>query len=351
MSDATRGARRAVLLSNLGSPASPGVGDVRRYLDEFLMDARVLDTPWLLRRFIVSAFILPKRPAQSAHAYRSIWWDEGSPLIVLSRRVFEKVRARVDVPVELSMRYGEPSIADAIDRLLAAPGGDIDEILFVPLYPHYAMSTVETGVVRAREVLSRRAPRVRLAVLPPFYDHPRYIDALVDAAREHLDRGYDHLLFSYHGLPERHLRKTDPTGAHCLRRPDCCETPSPAHATCYRAQVFKTTAAFVEKAGIAAEKYSVAFQSRLGRDPWLRPFADAEIGRLGRGGVGRLLVMCPAFVSDCLETLEEIGIRGRETFEAAGGGELTLIPCLNENPKWIDALVDWCAAGELTPAT
>jgi len=338
--------KRAVLLSNLGSPASPNEDDVRRYLDEFLMDARVLDVPWALRRFIVSAFILPRRPAQSAHAYRSIWWDEGSPLIVLSTRVFEKVRARLDVPVELSMRYGEPSIASAIERLLKE---GIEEILFVPLYPHYAMSTVETGVVRAREVLAKRAPHVRLSVLPPFYDHPRYIDALADSTREYLERGYDHLLFSYHGLPERHLRKTDPTGAHCLRRPDCCETPSPAHATCYRAQTFRTTAAFVGKMGIPKENYSVAFQSRLGRDPWLRPFADAEIERLGRAGVKRLLVMCPAFVSDCLETLEEIGMRGKETFEAAGGGELTLVPCLNENPKWIDALVDWCRAGELTP--
>jgi len=339
--------KRAVLLSNLGSPRSCEVGDVRDYLNEFLMDARVLDVPYPIRRFIVSAFILPKRPSQSAEAYRSIWWEEGSPLVVISRRVEAKVRERLDVPVELSMRYGEPSIAGALDRLLAAAGGDLEEILFVPLYPHYAMSTVETGVVRAREALKRRAPGVRLVVLPPFYEDRRYVEALVDSARAHLDRGYDHLLFSYHGLPERHLRKTDPTGRHCLRSSGCCDTPSPAHATCYRAQVFRTTEAFAKEAGLSADKYSVAFQSRLGRDPWLRPFADAEIARLGREGVRKLLVICPAFVSDCLETLEEIGIRGRETFVDSGGGELELIPCLNENPLWIDALVDWCREGKL----
>lgn len=338
--------RRAVLLSNLGSPDSYAVGDVRRYLDEFLMDARVLDVPWPIRRMIVSWFILPKRPAGSAEAYESIWWDEGSPLVVISERVTGEVRRRLDVPVELSMRYGSPSIADGVDRIRAACGDALEEILFVPLYPHYAMSTVETAVVRAREVLAARAPGVRLSVLPPFYDHPSYIAALVESARGYLESDYDHLLFSYHGLPERHLRKTDPTGRHCLRVSDCCNTPSPAHATCYRAQVFRTTEAFVEKAGIPREKYSVAFQSRLGRDPWLTPFADAEIERLAREGVRRLLVICPAFVSDCLETLEEIGIRGRESFVAAGGEDLTLIPCLNDHPRWIETLSVWCRDGE-----
>jgi ferrochelatase len=341
--------RRAVLLSNLGSPDSYAVADVRRYLDEFLMDARVLDVPYLVRRLIVSAFILPKRPAASAEAYESIWWDEGSPLVVLSRRVCDAVGERLDVPVELSMRYGRPSIAEGVDRLRERCGDELEEIFFVPLYPHYAMSTVETAVVRARQVMKKRAPGVRMEVLAPFYDHPGYIEALYESARGHLESQWDYLLFSYHGLPERHLRKTDPTGRHCLRVPDCCTTPSPAHATCYRAQAFATTAAFVERAGIPSERYSVAFQSRLGRDPWLTPFADAEIERLAREGVKRLLVMCPSFVSDCLETLEEIGIRGREVFLEAGGDDLTLVPCLNEHPLWIDTLSQWCRVGGLEP--
>ncbi len=338
---------RAVLLSNLGSPNSCQVGDVRAYLNEFLMDARVLDVPWLWRRFVVSAFILPKRPRASAHAYKAIWWDEGSPLVVISRRLSDAVGERVDVPVELSMRYGNPSIADAIDRLLDRCGDELEEILFVPLYPHHAMSTVETGVVLARKIMKKRAPGVRMEVLPPFYDDAAYIESLVAGAREYLDSDHDHLLLSYHGLPERHLRKSDPTGVHCLRVEDCCNVASPAHATCYRAQVFRTTAAFVEKTGIPHEKYSVAFQSRLGRDPWLEPSTDAEIPRLARAGVKKLLVMCPAFVSDCLETLEEIGIRGKASFVEAGGEDLRLIPCLNDHPVWVETLSRWCRQGGL----
>jgi len=226
-------------------------------------------------------------------------------------------------------------------------GPELEEIFFVPLYPHYAMSTIETAVVAARKELARVAPRVRLEVQPPFYDHPQYIDALVDSARPSLDGGFDHLLFSYHGLPERHLRKTDPTGGHCLRTASCCSAPSSAFATCYRAQAFRTTEAFVEKAGVAPDRFSVAFQSRLGRDQWLEPSTDGELGRLARRGVRRLVVMCPAFVSDCLETLEEIGIRGRETFLGAGGEEFSLVPCLNENPVWLDALSGWCREGNV----
>jgi ferrochelatase len=243
------------------------------------------------------------------------------------------------------MRYGNPSIRQSLEKVVERSGPELEEIFFVPLYPHYAMSTIETAVVAARKQLARVAPRVRLEVQPPFYDHPRYIDALVDSARPYLDAGFDHLLFSYHGLPERHLRKTDPGGNHCLRTPGCCSTPSSAFATCYRAQTFRTTEAFVEKAGVPAEKYSVAFQSRLGRDQWLEPSTDGELGRLARRGIRRLVVMCPAFVSDCLETLEEIGIRGRETFLEAGGEEFSLVPCLNQNPIWLEALVEWCRRG------
>ena len=327
--------KQAVLLVNLGSPASPSVPDVRRYLRQFLMDARVIDAPWPIRFGIVHGCILPFRPKQSAHAYRSIWTAEGSPLITTSRRVQAQLQARVNFPVELAMRYQNPSIEDAIKNL-AYQG--VDELLVIPLFPHYATSSFETAVERVKEVARQQAPQMPLQFVPPYYDQPDYIAALAASAKEYLDGDYDHLLFSFHGLPERHLRNADPTGCHCLKTPNCCEAESPAHRTCYRAQCFKTVRAFVREAGVSGGKFSLAFQSRLGRDPWLQPYTDREITRLAREGKKRLLVLCPAFVSDCLETLEEIGQRGREAFLAAGGEELTLIPCLNDHPRWIDAL-------------
>jgi ferrochelatase len=326
---------KGVLLVNLGSPDSTAVGDVRRYLNEFLMDRRVIDVPWLLRRFIVG-MILINRPKESAHAYEKIWTPEGSPLVVTSRHVCEKLQERITpMPVELAMRYQNPSIEDALHRLAVQK---VNRTFLIPLFPHYAMSSYETAVVRVQKVVHRIAPHMEIVVQPPYGDAPDYIAALSASAANHLEVGYDHLLFSFHGVPERHLRKSDPTGKHCLATPSCCETANPAHATCYRAQSFKTVAAFVQAAGVPVGKFSVSFQSRLGRDPWLKPYTDQVLAELPKRGVKRLLVICPAFVSDCLETLEEIGIRGRETFLAAGGEDFTQIPCLNEHPLWIAAL-------------
>lgn len=325
---------KGILLVNLGSPNSPSVPDVRRYLNEFLMDGRVIDVPWLMRRFIVG-MILINRPKESAHAYQKIWTKEGSPLVVTSRNVQGKLQQRVQVPVELAMRYQEPSIAGAVRKLA---GRGVDELLLIPLFPHYAMSSFETAVERVKEAARSIAPKMRIEVQPPFFKDPDYIAALVASAREILTRDYDYLLFSYHGLPERHMRKSDPTGCHCLTKENCCEVASPAHATCYRAQCFQTTAEFVQRAGVPREKYSVSFQSRLGKDPWLKPYTDFELERLAKQGVKKLLVICPAFVADCLETIEEIGIRGRETFLRAGGKEFALIPCMNEHSLWIEAL-------------
>lgn len=327
--------RRGLLLVNLGSPDSPAVGDVRRYLREFLMDGRVLDAPWPIRFAVVHFAILPRRPRQSAEAYHAIWTPEGSPLIVTSRRVQQALQARVPMPVALAMRYQNPSIPAAVAEL-AAQG--VEDCLVFPLFPHYAMSSFETAVERVREVAARAAPAMRLHVQPPYYDHPDYLAALVASAAPYLAEPWDHLLFSFHGIPERHLRKSDPTGHHCLQSPDCCERPSPAHARCYRAQCRRTVAEFVRLAALPPDRYSMAYQSRLGRDPWLKPYTDLELERLARAGVKRLLVLCPAFVSDCLETLEEIRIRGAESFQAAGGESLTQIPCLNEHPRWLDAL-------------
>jgi len=330
---------KGILLVNLGSPDSPSVIDVRRYLNEFLMDGRVIDEPWLLRRFIVG-MVLINRPKESAHAYEKIWTPEGSPLIVISRHVQQKLQARVSVPVELAMRYQNPSIKNALGKLRDA---GVDDLLVIPLFPHYAMSSYESAAEEVKAVAANIVPSIKITIQPPFYDAPDYIAALVASAKDYLAAGYDHLLFSYHGIPERHLHVSDSTGCHCLKKPDCCEMANPAHATCYRAQCFKTVTAFVALAGIPKEKYSVSFQSRLGKDPWLKPYTDFELVEFPKRGIRKLLVMCPAFVSDCLETIEEINLRGRETFLEAGGKEFAQIPCLNEESRWIDALENMAA--------
>ncbi len=325
---------KAVLLVNLGSPGSPSAPDVRRYLNEFLMDGRVIDLPWPLRRFVVG-MILIKRPKESGHAYEKIWTKDGSPLIVIGKHLQAALQKRLAVPVELGMRYQQPSIESAVKNLAAKGAKDV---LLIPLFPHYAMSSYETAVARVRELAAKFAPDMTITVQPPFYNSPDYVAALVASAADLLKQDYDHLLFSYHGIPERHLHKSDPTGGHCLKVENCCEVASPAHATCYRAQCFATTRAFVKLAGIPKEKYSISFQSRLGKDPWLKPYTDYELVRLAQEGRKRLMVICPAFVSDCLETIEEIGMRGCEDFMKASGKEFTRIPCMNEHPMWIKAL-------------
>ena len=327
--------RQAVLLVNLGSPDSPNVPDVRRYLREFLSDKRVMDAPWPIRQLVLNVAILPTRPRNTATAYRKIWLPEGSPLVVTSKRVQALLQKKVDLPVELAMRYGNPSTENVVGRLLDEKA---EEILLVPLYPHYAMSSYETAVEKVKEVLDRRKSSIRLKILPPFYDDPDYIRALVASAKDCLQKEYDHLLFSFHGLPERHLKLADPSKTHCLVQENCCAISHPAHQFCYRAQVFKTVKEFVALAGIPPNKYSVAFQSRLGRDPWLRPYTDHEIHSFPSREIKKLLVIAPAFVSDRLETIEELGMREKESFLEAGGEEYTLIPCLNEYPLWIEAL-------------
>lgn len=279
-----------VLLVNLGSPDAPTPDAVSRYLREFLLDRRVLDTPWPIRWAMVHLAIVPRRRKASAAAYQKIWTAEGSPLLVISRAVQAGLQARVSAPVELAMRYGQPSIAGAVQRLAAA---GLDRLLVIPLFPHYAMSSYESAVQCVKAVAHQLAPRLALTIQPPFGEDPDYIAALVASAEPWLRREHDHLLFSFHGLPERHLRKSDPTQSHCLTVPNCCAVPSPAHATCYRAQCFKTVQAFARQAGLAAGRYSVAFQSRFGREPWLQPYTDREIARLAAAGVQNLLVICP----------------------------------------------------------
>ena len=327
---------KGVLLVNLGSPDSTKTADVRRYLREFLGDPRVIDIPVWQRKPLVNLVITPFRAPKSAEAYEKVWTSEGSPLIVTTERVRDLLREKIDLPVEIGMRYGNPSTESGVRALLAR---GVTEIFLIPLYPHYALSSYETAVAMTQEVVEKIAPGVKLVVQPPFYDHPDYIDALVEVAKPHLEgEEYDHVLFSYHGVPERHVKLTDPSGCYCLRMNDCCKLKSPAHAFCYRHQCYATTWAFAEKAGIPTEKYSVSFQSRLGRDPWLRPYTDYELERLPSQNKKRVVILSPAFVSDCLETIEELGMEGREEFLEAGGKDYRLVPCLNDHPRWIEVL-------------
>lgn len=324
----------AVLLLNLGSPASPSVPDVRAYLKEFLLDERVIDAPTPIRNLIVRGFILPFRPKQSAKAYASVWTDEGSPLIVMSQRQQKLLAEASGITVELAMRYGQPSVHDAVQRLRQ---GGVTRLLVVPLYPHYAMSSYETAVVQAMTVLREQAPEIEPTLLQPFYRDEDYIAALLESARPYLEEDYDRLQFSFHGIPVRHLTKSDPSHAHC-NTPGCCDRAHPCHTTCYRHQCFETVKAFVNKAGIPEERWGVSFQSRLGRDPWLEPYTDQTLAELPKQGIERLLVICPAFVTDCLETIEEISEEGKELFEEAGGKHFAQIPCLNDHPAWIQML-------------
>jgi len=330
--------KRAVLLVNLGSPESTSVPDVRRYLDEFLGDERVIDRPpQPFRSMIFNGIVIPRRAPKSAHAYEQIWTPEGSPLIVISKSVRQKLAAVLGAaaPVYLAMRYGNPSIASVIAQI-AADG--IEELLLFPQYPHYAMSSWETVVVKVREEAEAHAPRLRIVCVQPFFADADYIEALHAVTAPYLAQPHDHVLFSYHSIPARHLRKADSSHAHCLTVEDCCTTCSPMQATCYRAQVLATTRALVARAGIPADKHSVSFQSRLAGEPWLKPYTDYELERFPAEGKKRLLVICAAFVADCLETLEEIRGQGRDIFMEAGGESFAQIPCLNDQAPYIDFL-------------
>ena len=332
--------KRAIVLMNLGSPDSTEVKDVKRYLDEFLMDARVIDKPWLLRALLVKGIITPFRAPKSAQAYKSIWIKEGSPLIVISRQQESALKKEIEEPVVIAMRYGSPSPKNAYDELLQKNPG-LEEVIVVPMYPHYAMSSYETAVEYAKEQHKKGNYSFKLTFIKPFYKDEAYIHALSESIRPYVEKEYDQVLFSYHGIPERHILKCDPTRQHCLKVDNCCEVPSPAHAYCYRHQCWVTTNLVADKLNIPKEKRGFSFQSRLGRDPWLKPYTAMRLAELPKEGVKKIVVVCPAFVSDCLETLEEMGEEGREIFLHAGGESFELIPCLNVHPLWISAMARW----------
>ncbi|MAU70999.1 MAG: ferrochelatase [Pseudozobellia sp.] len=337
---------KGVLLVNLGSPDSPTPKDVKPYLDEFLMDERVIDVNKVWRNILVRGIILQTRPKKSAEAYSKIWWEEGSPLIVISERFAEKLKKQTKMPVALGMRYGSMTIKKAMDELYQQ---GVDEVLLVPLYPHYAMSSFETVVVKVMEVKKEFFPNVKLTTLPAFYKNPDYIKVLSASIADSLkDFEYDHILFSYHGIPERHVKKSDPTKYHCKIDGSCCFTNSVAHNTCYRHQVYDTTELVKAELNLPEEKVSSSFQSRLAGDPWLKPYTDYEFERFPKEGKKRLAVITPAFVADCLETLEEIAMEGKNQFLEAGGTDYKHIPCLNDDDAWVSLMAQWANNWEET---
>jgi ferrochelatase len=332
-------ARRAILLMNLGSPDSTAVKDVRRYLNQFLMDGRVIDMPLISRALLVRGIIVPFRAPKSAEAYKSIWTKDGSPLIVLTKQLQAALQQQVPEPVAIAMRYGSPSPKQAFDALAKAHP-NLEEVILLPLYPHYAMSSYETAVAYARKQYEQSGYGFKLTVIKPFYNEPQYIEALSANIRPWLTNEYDHILFSYHGIPARHILKTDITGNHCLKQTDCCNTQSEACRFCYRHQVITTTKLVTAQLRIPENKYSISFQSRLGKG-WLEPFTDIRLEEMPKEGIKKLLIVSPAFVSDCLETLEELEERGRETFMHAGGESYKMIPCLNTHPNWVSTIAQW----------
>lgn len=322
-----------ILLVNLGTPDSTSVPDVRRYLGEFLMDEYVIDLPHWLRWLLIHGIILRVRPKKTAAAYQSIWTDAGSPLYAISDALTQDIQSQSQIPVALAMRYGNPSIRHGLEQL---KDRGVDHVISVPLYPQYAMATTKTVTV----AVDTAAQELGMVVnhVSPFYGDSGYIHALANTIQAHVDHTVDYLLMSYHGIPVRHVKKTDP-GKHCFQSKDCCFIPNKdAHAVCYPHQVKQTSLSVIQAMKTPPPQWSWSFQSRFGLDQWLTPFTDAEIKRLAQSGVRHLAVCCPAFVADCLETLKEIGEEGKEIFLENGGETFTMIPCLNTEPEWVSAL-------------
>ncbi|MDR1818137.1 MAG: ferrochelatase [Puniceicoccales bacterium] len=336
--------KRALLLLNLGSPRSPTAADTRDYLREFLGDPLVLDMPAPLRWLLLHGVILRRRPAKSAAAYARVWTPQGAPLLATTERLraaLAREFVNEGTPVLAAMRYGVPSAREAA---AACAREGVEEVFAMPQYPQFAMSSYGTAERAAREAFRETAPAVRLRFMAPFYDAPGYIAALVESARPWLDRlaagEFDKLLFSYHGVPLRHIRREIPNYPDCAEARDCCPPDAASRARDYRHQCFATMEGFCALAGIPAERRTISFQSRLGRAAWLRPYTDATLRALPAQGTRRLLVICPAFTADCLETLDEIRNEGRETFLAAGGDFFEQIPCLNDHPAYVRFLAD-----------
>lgn len=328
-----------VLLVNVGTPDGPDVASVRRYLREFLTDKRVLTIPGILRWFLVNLIIAPFRGPKSAHAYKSIWTKDGSPLLCHGKALASALERELGggYVARLAMRYGNPAVDVVLSELL--DDHQVERLIVVPLYPQYSSSATGTAIERVQEVLSKRSVIPAVNFVGDFYDDEGFISAQAKIAEEKLaEFRADHVLMSYHGLPESHVKAT--TRGHCLKGADCCASLGSHNRFCYRAQAFATSRLLAQKLGLGPKEYSVAFQSRLGRTPWIRPFTDMILSDLYKSGVRRLAVTVPSFVSDCLETIEEIGFRAREDWKSLGGEDFLLIPCVNSDPRWVKALAD-----------
>lgn len=331
--------KTGVLLVNTGTVAEPTTAATRSFLREFLMDRHILGMPWPIRWLLVNAVIIPGRAEKVARAYESIWTEDGSPLATISRQVREGLAERLNgPPVEIAMRYGQPSIETGLKKLVEAGSEDV---LVLPLFPQFADATTGSIIDKTNEIARRVVGLERVSFAPAFFDAPGLINAWVALAKPVLESfNADHVLLSYHGLPVKHVHRADTSGRHCLAKPDCCATLTHINANCYRAQCFATSRAIIRGLGLEASGCATSFQSRLGKAEWIGPSTTAVLAKLARNGVKRLAVLCPAFVADCLETIEEIGIRARETFIAAGGEDLVLVPAPNAEPVWLDGLAD-----------
>jgi len=334
-------AKTGCLLINLGTPEAPTASAVRRYLREFLSDPRVLTLPAPLRKALLELVILPTRPRRTAAAYRAIWTDRGSPLLIHSQALRDGVARALgeDFRVELAMRYGEPSIGRALSALERA---GIDRLIVLPLFPQYASSVTTSAAAEVARLLARANDQPPLTILGAFFDEPGFAQSWADLVRAELDAfRADHVLFSFHGLPENQIRASDRTRGHCLAKPDCCEAAGADLGRCYRAQCFRTAEDLRRALSLSRDRTTSAFQSRLGPTPWIRPFTDEELPLLRQRGIARLAVFCPSFVADCLETLEEVGIRLREQWRALGGEALWLAPCLNGDARFAEVVAEW----------
>lgn len=327
-----------VLLVNLGTPDSPSPRDVYRYLVEFLTDARVIDKPWLARQLLVRGLIIPRRYRQSAAAYQKIWTNEGSPLKIYGHQVQRQLQQRLGnlFAVELAMRYRTPSIEDSLQRLIEA---GCRKVIVLPLFPQYASATTGSVHQKVMETLSKKPTIPEVHLVGSYADHPAVIRAFCAVAAPYRIEDYDHILMSFHGLPQSQLVQADHSKQCCMKKNDCCSSLSRQNQGCYAAQCQATARALAAAMQLPANKSSIAFQSRLGKEPWLQPYTGEQIIKLARQGKKRVLVLCPSFVCDCLETIYEIGVEYAAEFKHAGGEILDLVPGLNDHPQWIDALV------------
>lgn len=330
-----------LLIINLGTPDSTSKQDVKKYLSEFLMDERVIDIDYWKRWLLIKGIILNTRPAKSAEAYKKVWTAEGSPLMVHTVNLAKKVQENLgqDIYVTFGMRYGNPSIGKAIKEL---KDKGITQLLVLPMYPQHAMSSTETVVEKVKEEVKKQQVEWDMKFVPAFYDEPRYIKNLCDSIEREIDiSDYDKVVFSYHGIPERQVIKTDTTKSHCKIDGSCCNTPSPAHKTCYRHQSFETTKSVVKQLNWDKNKVINTFQSRLGRAEWLKPYNALTLAELPSQGVKKIAVVMPAFTADCLETLEEMRMEGKEIFLGAGGERFDVVTCLNDDDNWAQTISEW----------